>query len=613
MSIELWNLKNSGYSYYYDISSFIDAIRRGEFQYDFSFKDSYVCGEEVSNPLEQSALQEKNNIIYTDEKHPICLGIFESFINRSFFERHKDIIVKEIRKKMVSELPYNFIIINKYLLSTDLLRQLIKKYNGQRFIFKDVILNDEQINLLRKNHIYADQIIGGIKKNICTNLAYNFYTFDDLEKSINIVVDSQIKEEEIDNFKGIDNLIITIDNVEDYEDDYFKKVTKILSRFDSLNTKLTIRIKCNRRSFLNKYIDLINLSNITLLINNDFYDYPLSEYKDEEALLNSMVKNINNGGLTPFEKYVAVYNIVKNYKPYKEVDEEENFSLSRDMRYILKNDYMVCVGYSKLLRELLDKVGIESFVYFTSIDTSYDDGFTLEDKPLELCRHARVVVKLTDSEYDINGIYISDPTWDNNINIDKYSNMIMPFDYMQKSRSLFKLEDVDYILDVHSLEEFYYKVNLLLGKKISLKFDKFLNKGYQEITMDSCYEIIYLITNTIKGIDYEKYNEINEIWDYIFKENNFESFMNYYDFFIKYIGAYIVSRTNKEIGKNTIIRGIVSSKIKTYKLSCEEINDYIEVLSNEFDKQVFFDRPYAFPDNYLSEDDDGVYIKKKIL
>lgn len=616
MTVKLWNTKNSNYSYYYDISSFIYAIKRGELQYDFSFKSKYICGEEICNPLEQNALEKKYNIIYTDEKHPICLGAFESYIDKKFFEKHKDIIINEIRQKIIKETPYNFIIINKYILSTKLLKQIIKKYTGQRLIFKETNLTDEQINLLKENHIYADEITKDVKKSISTNIAYNYYTFDDLKKINNIMINSKITDKEIDNFKGM-NLIITIDNTEEYEEDYYKKITAILNKFEKLNTNLTIRIECKKRSLFEKYIKLINPKNINLFITNDFYDYPLDEYINEEQILNSMVLNIKNSKCSPFEKYIAVYNIVKNFKPYKEVEDDENHFLSRDIRYILKNEYMVCVGYSKLFRELLDKVGIESAIYNTSVDTSYDDGFTLENKPLDLCKHARLIVNLTDKEYGINGFYISDPTWDNSINQDKYSNMIMPFDYMQKSKRLFNLEELDYIFDVHSINEYNYKIKILFDKKFKQnmrKKTKYGKKDYKTAIIDTYCEIICLITQTIKKIDSKKYREINEIWNnLLYRENNFEDLINNYDYFIKYISVYIVNKSNKELDKKTIIKGIINSKIKTQKILPEELNNYIETLFKEYDEQENINRPYEFPNNYLNENDDGIKIQKKIL
>ena len=465
----LWNIKNTNYSYYYDITSLIYAIKRGELQYDFSLKSNYTCGEEITNHIEQKAIEENFNIQYTDKNHPICLGPFESYIDKDFFEKYKDIIINEIRQKIIRENPYNIIIINKYILSTELIKQIIKKYSGQKLIFKDTYLTEEQINLLKQNHIYADEIINGTKKNISSNMAYNFYSFSDLKKIGNIIVDSEIKDAEINNFKEMSNLIITINNTEDYEEEYFKKIVKILNKIEKLETNFTVRIECEKRSLLNKYIHLINHKNINLFIHNDCYDYPLNEYINEEKLLNSMVKNIKNSKCTPFEKYIAVYDIVKNYKPYKEVEDENKHHLSRDIRYILKNDYMVCVGYTKLFRELLDKVGIESTIYYTSVDTSYDDGFTLEDKPLNLCKHARLLVNLNDKEYgiiDINDKEIIEP---------KYTNI-----YYEDSAGFYVAETENYISEILDTE---FKVKL---KGIISELNK--ENGYMKLKVDNNYK-----------------------------------------------------------------------------------------------------------------------------
>ena len=615
MSINLWDLKNSSYTYYYDIASFISAIRNNKLKYDFSFKSKYISGEEISNPLEQNALIENYDIVFTDENHPVCLNLFESYIDRNFFENNKEIIIKEIQNQIIKDKTHSFIVINKYIFSDDFLKTLIDNYNGQHIIFKEIQLNDKQKKLLTEKHIYSDEIVDGIKKSISTNIAYDFYTFDDLNNISNITIYSDITNKEIDNLKDTKDLIINIKNVEDNEEDYYKKALKIINELK--NNSHTIKIECNRRSLFNKYFTETNYGNINLIINNDFYDYPLEEFLNEEKILNSMVENINNSNLTPFEKYISVYNIVKNYKPYNEEKEDENPELSRDMRYILKNDYMVCVGFSKLFRELLDKVGIESAIYHTSVDISYDDGFTLENIPINNVAHSRVIVNLIDDKYKINGYYMSDPTWDNDKEIDKYSNMIMPFDYMQKSARLFKLEDFDYIFDVHNLEEFNYKIKLLFEKKISQKTKKhenYYSEDYNDILIETLYEIISIITKTIKQIDYTKYKEINEIWDKIlYNVNDIDTIKNNYIHFISYIGMYIVKKVNKEIDKKTIIKAITNTKIKENKLMPEDIDNYTELLSKNFELQDLFDRPYNFPSNYLSENDDGVKNEKKIL
>ena len=346
-----------------------------------------------------------------------------------------------------------------------------------------------------------------------------------------------------------------------------------------------------------------------------------------------MVENIKNSDMTPFEKYIAIYNIVKNYKEYNE--NEENKNQSRYLRHILDNDFMVCVGYAKLFQTLLDKVGIDSIDYSPQVDISYDKGFTEEEIPLEHAGHARLMVNLQDEKYGIDGFYITDPTWDNDLSNDLYGNLLMPMDYMQKSNRLFKLQDLDYIFDIHNLEEYKTKISTLIRKKLTKitpppkdKFDsnkyspsqinEKIEQYYKKDILNSLGIIYDKIINTIKKLDYNKYLELKN--DY---SNVFESFpiidsidtINkkidyYYDFFAK-IGPYIVSKSNKEVSKSTITNAITNTKLKQGLLLPQNVEEYRELLEENIETQDLKNRPYEFPDNYLSETDDGITINPK--
>ena len=441
----------------------------------------------------------------------------------------------------------------------------------------------------------------------------------DIEILKNETIHSDITIDELDKFKGANGLKIIIKNVENDEELYYKKIIHMLNFFDNLDKNFIIELECEKRSILNRYIDKFNFNNIELLIFNDSHEYRLDEFKKEDFILDCMVKNVKNSDCTPFEKFISIYDIVKNYKPYREVENEDILEESRNLRFILKNDYITCVGYSKLFRELLDKVGIESVIYFTSVDTSYDDGFSLENKPLFLEKHARLLVNLKDEEYNINGFYVSDPTWDNSMHADKYTNMIMPFDYMQKSRNLFSLEEMDFIFDVHNIKEFNDKIKILFNKKLSQKtskkskFEIDRRKKYENDVLDTYFEIIHLITDNIKCIDAEKYNEINKIWNsLLYENNNFEETVNYCKYFINYISSYIISKSNNIISNNTLFEAITMAKIKTGKLLLQDYDSYIEELSDDFEKDYNVSFPYNFPENYLMDDDNGVTLNQSV-
>lgn len=119
--------------------------------------------------------------------------------------------------------------------------------------------------------------------------------------------------------------------------------------------------------------------------------------------LDLFAKDINNSNLSPYEKYIAVYNIVKSFKKYKryknsEREDSKNYDQSRSIYLIMQNDYMVCVGYASMLEALLKRVGVDSVSY------AWYEG-----------EHQLNYVKIVDDKYGINGIFKADPTNDNDI------------------------------------------------------------------------------------------------------------------------------------------------------------------------------------------------------
>ena len=163
-----------------------------------------------------------------------------------------------------------------------------------------------------------------------------------------------LKIEEIDksrlNFIP-DYTIIIIDDSK-YENVHYDKLRELLIKLDELGKDIVVKLPVrNREVFKNSSLYDVKLNAVDLVIVNDLYDYSFDEYLKEDKYLDELVEGIKNSGLSPLERYIAVYNIVKNYKAYKE--NEKDKEQSRALRYILKNEYMVCVGFSKLLIVIL--------------------------------------------------------------------------------------------------------------------------------------------------------------------------------------------------------------------------------------------------------------------
>ena len=202
-----------------------------------------------------------------------------------------------------------------------------------------------------------------------------------------------------------DNFLFSIHYDIDFNDDKYKNVNIIsFSRFylqglnrlmkEKDNIKILIRFPIyfsvdekkelfeNKEKYKNVYF-----------IDDSLNDYSIDDLMKIEDSMDLMVKDIKESYLSPYEKYIAVYDIVKSYKSYKE-EPDESFHLSRNVYMFILSDYGVCIGYTNFLQALLLRV-----------DIPCDDLICNGD-------HAILVSYIKDSKYNINSFQLSDPTSD---------------------------------------------------------------------------------------------------------------------------------------------------------------------------------------------------------
>lgn len=218
-------------------------------------------------------------------------------------------------------------------------------------------------------------------------------------------------------------------NWENYTDENLKKMSDMLNEIDSLDENYTVIIGFNkvREAELS---GALNLSKINVRISLDMYTYSLEEFNLMNDQLNKIIKDIKPDS-SPFEKYTQIYNIVRNYKEYKVIDQSNvtdfrqlinNKNQSANLKYILDGEYMDCHGFSVLLQTLLNKCDIES----------YDFGFKVNLPDGTKAGHSRVIVNLDDDKYDIHGLFISDPTWDSQNKADELEFFLLPIESMRE-------------------------------------------------------------------------------------------------------------------------------------------------------------------------------------
>ena len=274
-----------------------------------------------------------------------------------------------------------------------------------------------------------------MKENLKSKgLIIDYYTIDDLNANRDILI--EIPNKKLDNIRYAGKqarIIFKMDrDAKHAESDYYKILKELFNKLKNEDHSYNIEIRIKNRVLFNESNILNELpDNINLKIDNHRYSYTIEEYKKEEEKIDKILEPIKNSNLSPFEKYLAVYNIVKKFKKYNDCtcDTIEDCDRSRIPKYILEddNEYIVCEGFAKLLKEFLNKVGISSKETIIILDLSRDEGYD-ESKYSSTSAHDRVLVYINDDKYNIHGYYLSDPTFDSITDYDLYINSLTTFD-----------------------------------------------------------------------------------------------------------------------------------------------------------------------------------------
>ena len=591
----LWNLNlKHKYIFTNDINELLQYIEKGEVNTDFLVTEQYKPGDPINNTLDNQA--NKNNIYltYTDNNHQVAISTndyYDTVIHPEFFKKHKQEIIKAFNKNIKNS-KETYFSLNANLFNDELFDYLITNRQDATLYLKDIELTEEQLKKIDNLFMNITLEKKNIKQKICSKYAFDYKTPNELKNlnKLSIYLNNLIQEK-FENLRFLpDNAIIDI-MICDYNHNYSEEeiltlMSEKLDILDNLNKKFIVKIPVDKRNIFQKLFKT-NYNNLDLIIKNDLYEYPYQQYLDEEKKLDGMIEPIKKANLSPLEKYIAVYNIVKNFKPYKE--NTENPEYSRYLRYILDNDYMVCAGYANLLEVLLDKVGINTQHLSVSVDTSYKKGFTLEEKPVEYAGHARVIVNLDDDKYNIHGLYMSDPTWDNNLENSYLNHAIMTFDKMQISDILFKYNTYsNIILDIHNFQEFNDQVNFLLKRKLNKDSILTQNKTFKEKLL---YTYKDITTSVIDSFECDPNSQ-----KFYQALKNCQEENDYINLLTK-IGHYLVTRINQPIQDETILQANLTGIKVLNNLDENTLNNLKneQEISHEKREELYF--PYILPED----------------
>ena len=545
------------------------------------------------------------NNVFTDET--LC-------IDKDFFDRNTQSVLDTILFICTNTKESKLILDDTILINDEIINAILNNPNLEEVTLgnKDdhFILTEELYNRFKNSSIKCvktDSVVDSLKEVFDPLIGYNtrrnligYDNYESLISSTSKNFRDPLTEGELFYLKLINpNCTITISHT-DY-DNAFKIINRLRDNGHTANIKISITDK----NLLNNYI-FSNIDKIKYTKDIEIYlvgkTFSLTDYmKYEKKLLDLIMPAIN---LSPFEKYLFAYNVTKKFKKYNE--NEENKTSARDLYQIIDNEFMVCVGYSKLLGDLLDKLGIENYVDSVSVDIGLDD-IPNENKPLpdfvydektgtmkELetipAGHSRRKIHLVDPKYGIDGYYFADPTWDNDMEHDAYNHALMTeeeyialdrYNYYNVSSGIVEL------FFVHSLEEFYLKINNYLDRK----------SNKTEV------DVVVSLLDEIKVLDNEFYKELCSKYDRIdsaSKKFTKEEIQN----ILLDIGERILQKSDNLVSGRLFKEGITTLYREVYGLSGEELENKVNEVM-EYNKKR---HSKCFPTRYKVDRNDNSMV-----
>ena len=546
---------------------------------------SFVPGDKTYSYLEINKGEKGIAVNYTNQEHPITASNYYGVhISSEYFKEHENEI-KEAYMKAYNRPHNSYLEVPSFMFSQELLDYLLTKKNAS-IILHDITLSNNQINQIKSNcgNVQLDG------KRIHNGTIVGDITYDLLKNETDFTFSSnKINEFYYPNFKYFhDNTVFRFKdyNLKDVkraivgEEKNFKNIFNLLEKIDKLGKSFHFVIEVQKRSTLNKYLEKYKFKNINLRIINDEYEYSYQEYMEEEAKLDKLVEPIKNSNLSPYEKYLAVYDIVKKYKKYKE--NVKNRKEARNLKYIVDNKYMVCVGFSKLLETLLDKVGINANCVSVAVDVSYDKGFDEKNpkaKPTKRAWHQRVVFSMDDEKHNIHGLYMADPTWDNDLNKDYLNHSTMTFDNMTNAKRMFYFSPTSPILSFQSFSEYAKQVDYIINYWI-----KDVKSDYTTIDDEDAIIFAMRITTNylLNGIACDKrIKYFIETLEHCVNQKDFENLLTE-------LGNYLLKRINNPVDKETMFKAHDNVRKELYK---EDTN----TARKDYEERDLFNFPYEVP------------------
>ena len=540
----------------------------------------YICSISTNDSF-QFSNKPNCTYFYTTKKEPFSLenSIFDCslHINYEYYKENFNEIIKKICS-IIKEITSNTITLYREFINEDTVKAIVSNsniknirlgLNGDYILEKriyDILVESKRDDIKEittfdvsdeLSNVFDKRLTAVMKRNIGVS---NLEVKDVLERS-SFMVDSRdlleildiIKNRQHD--KSLNDIII---NVTDYENlKYF--IEEVISKYNSIKIILNLDF----RNFKEEIIDdLTKYKNI--VVKEDSHEISLALALKKELKIRELLEPVDmiKDKLSPFELYTKLYQTAKDFKPYKEVNNGGNIDDSRNLSKLLFNEYIVCVGYANLLQEFCKRYNIETYYMTVSVVPK-------DTKDLNESRgHARLLVKMKDEKYGIDGLYVTDPTWDHTDN-SKYNHILMTFDEINReinNEIIFNAYD---FLNVKSKKEFYALANNPAARK-KLRYLSFYIKEFD----NDNFERIYKISSFNYDYNLERVESLEKMADYC------------------------VNFHQEQISGDTILKALISIyKLENEDLDEMQIIDYFRKIKSNLQTREDISHPTILKEN----------------
>ena len=460
----------------------------------------YLSSTRLSVKINYVEIEENysdENIFYYYGKGIIISTINnETYIDKNYYTKDKLI---QLLNSIFSCVDTIELILPEEFLSIDIINQTFYNLTCKTLTIdgKEKV-NLEQLIAINNNCDIRELKVPDLEKNI-TNNKFNFKIIPNIN---NQFTSKKFKDFVFDDILHFKNLSIELPLKEDYTDDANKNISekedleKIIDALIDIDT-LSITVIDNGKQSIEESLEIIdkieksigskieniyyitgnrNIDNIEILktLENDhrvsiMYDKEIicsiDDFINMRNHINKMVNELKKFELSPLEKVLYVYDIIKDFYiiNHKYMKEKK---VSRLIHRIFKVNELNCQAYAALYSEILRELKIEA-TDFNLYSPLVEELFLTSDN------HARTMIHLVDNKYKIDGLFSTDVVWDAIKKIKKnyhYEFFLTRISNLKRQYSLDKFHnDIEILFNNISITD--------LSEKEKQVYERLLNKN----------------------------------------------------------------------------------------------------------------------------------------